>query len=227
MWFLGFPISMVLGGIFYQTIGPKRIMQFAFLGHTFGIVLTIYSGGYIGLLISTLLIGIGNGCTEAACNPMIADAYSGKTMNTLLNRFHMWFPGGIAIGALISKVMTDFNISWESQIWVIMIPTLIYVYLFLGQQFPKPRIEEIHQISKNIKAMFSPLFVFMMACMAFTAISEFGPQQWTSLILKDSGANPMVVLALIASVMAVARYWGGELVHKFDQSVLVEEAKTA
>jgi hypothetical protein len=50
--------------------------------------------------------------------------------------------------------------------------------------------------------MFSPLFVFMMACMAFTAISEFGPQQWTSLILKDSGAHPMVVLALIASVMA-------------------------
>ena len=78
MWFLGFPISMVLGGIFYQTIGPKRIMQFAFLAHTFGIVLTIYSGGYIGLLISTLLIGIGNGCTEAACNPMIADAYTGK-----------------------------------------------------------------------------------------------------------------------------------------------------
>ena len=111
MWFLGFPISMVLGGIFYQTIGPKRIMQFAFLAHTFGIVLTIYSGGYIGLLISTLLIGIGNGCTEAACNPMIADAYSGKTMNTLLNRFHMWFPGGIVIGALISKFMTDFNMS--------------------------------------------------------------------------------------------------------------------
>jgi hypothetical protein len=29
------------------------------------------------LLISTFLIGLGNGCTEAACNPMIADAYSG------------------------------------------------------------------------------------------------------------------------------------------------------
>jgi MFS family permease len=31
MWFLGFPISMILGGLFYHTIGPKRIMQFAFL----------------------------------------------------------------------------------------------------------------------------------------------------------------------------------------------------
>src|SRR5688572_27170457 len=90
MFFIGFPISMVLGGIFYTSIGPKRIMIFAFFAHTAGIILTIYSGGYVGLLVSTLLLGLGNGCTEAACNPMIASAYSGKLMNTLLNRFHMW-----------------------------------------------------------------------------------------------------------------------------------------
>jgi len=51
MWFLGFPISMILGGIFYHTIGPKRIMQFAFATHTLGIILTIFSGGYTGLLV--------------------------------------------------------------------------------------------------------------------------------------------------------------------------------
>ena len=89
MWFLGFPISMVIGGLIYNNVGGKLIMQFAFFTHTLGIILTIFSGGYTGLLVSTLLIGIGNGCTEAACNPMIADAYEGKQMNTLLNRFHM------------------------------------------------------------------------------------------------------------------------------------------
>src|SRR5688500_15604228 len=141
MWFLGFPISMVLGGIFYSTIGPKRIMIFAFFAHTLGILLTIYSGGYIGLLVSTLFIGLGNGCTEAACNPMIASAYSGKTMNTLLNRFHMWFPGGILLGSLISYFMTNMNWGWEAQIWVILIPTVIYAYLFYGLTFPLPRKE--------------------------------------------------------------------------------------
>src|SRR5687767_11137064 len=116
MWFLGFPISMVLGGIFYSSIGPKRIMQFALVAHTLGILLTIYSGGYVGLLVSTLLIGLGNGCTEAACNPMIAHMYTGKTMNTLLNRFHMWFPGGIVIGSLVSLFMTKMELGWEAQI---------------------------------------------------------------------------------------------------------------
>ena len=102
MWFFGFPISMVIGGLIYHKVGGKAIMQFAFFAHALGIILTIYSGSYAGLLISTLLIGLGNGCTEAACNPMIADAYSGTRMSKMMNRFHMWFPGGIMIGSLLS-----------------------------------------------------------------------------------------------------------------------------
>jgi MFS family permease len=218
MWFLGFPISMILGGLFYHTIGPKKIMQFAFITHIIGILLTIYSGGYVGLLISTLLIGIGNGCTEAACNPMIADAYEGKEMNTLLNRFHMWFPGGIVLGSLISKFMTDADLGWQAQIWIIVIPTLIYAYLFRGQEFPKSKVEAATSVGENLKAMASPIYIFILACMALTAISEFGPQQWTSLIMESSGAQPMVILALITGLMAVGRYFGGEIVHKYDQT---------
>jgi MFS family permease len=219
MWFLGFPISMVLGGIFYRTIGPKRIMSFAFFAHTVGIVLTIYANGYTTLLISTLFIGLGNGCTEAACNPMIADGYSGKLMNTLLNRFHMWFPGGIFLGSLISFAMTKMNLGWEIQIWIIMVPTIIYAYLFYGQIFPEPKNKEIASLKENLKAIFlSPLFYFICFCMTLTAITEFGPGQWAQLVLAKSGAEPMVILALTAGLMAIGRYFGGEFVHKFDQT---------
>jgi MFS transporter, putative metabolite:H+ symporter len=217
MWFLGFPISMVLGGIFYSSLGPKRIMIFAFFAHTLGILLTIYSGGYVGLLISTLFIGLGNGCTEAACNPMIASAYSGRVMNTLLNRFHMWFPGGIVLGSLISLAMTKMNLGWETQIWIILIPTVIYAYLFYGQVFPEPR-KESASLTVNLKAMGTALFIFICLCMTLTAISEFGPTQWAQLILAKSGAEPMVILALITGLMAVGRYFGGDFVHKFDQT---------
>lgn len=216
MWFLGFPISMVIGGLIYHKVGGGRIMQFAFFAHAVGIIMTIYSGSYVGLLISTLLIGLGNGCTEAACNPMIADAYEGNKMSKMMNRFHMWFPGGIVIGSLVSKFMTDAGFGWESQIWVIMIPTLIYAYYFFGQEWPKARTEEEATISGNLSAMASPLFIFMFVCMALTAISEFGPQQWVGLILAKSGAQPMLILALVTGLMAVARYFGGEAVHQFN-----------
>ncbi|MCF8325939.1 MAG: MFS transporter, partial [Leadbetterella sp.] len=156
MWFVGFPVAMIIGGLVYHTVGPKKIMLIAFACHAAGILLTIYPqtlGGYTGLLVSTFLIGIGNGCTEAACNPMIADTYQGAKMSKMLNRFHMWFPGGIVIGSLVSKFMTDANLGWQAQIWVILIPTIIYAYLFWGQEFPKPKVEGVTSIGENIKAM--------------------------------------------------------------------------
>jgi len=212
MFFFGFPISMIIGGLVYHSVGPKIIMQVAFVCHALGILLTIYAGGYTGLLLSTFLIGIGNGCTEAACNPMIADTYDGLQMNKMLNRFHMWFPGGIVVGSLVSKFMTDANLGWQAQIWIILVPTIIYAILFWGQAFPKPHVAGVTSIGENLKAMVTPLYLFMLACMAFTAISEFGPQQWTGMIMSKSGASPMLILALVTGLMALIRFFAAPIV---------------
>ncbi|WP_162417062.1 MFS transporter [Cyclobacterium roseum] len=218
MWFLGFPISMIIGGIVYHSFGAKNIMRVAFVAHTLGILLTIYAGGYTTLLISTLFIGFGNGCTEAACNPMIADMYSGVKMNKMLNRFHMWFPGGIMLGAIISNVMTTMNLGWEAQMWITMVPTVIYAVLFYGKTFPKAKVEGATSLGNNFKALFSPVFLFLFVCMSLTAISEFGPQQWVNIVLANSGANAMIILALTTGVMAVARFFAGPVVEKLGQT---------
>ncbi|PCE65768.1 MFS transporter [Sediminicola luteus] len=219
MWFLGFPISMVIGGLIYHKVGGKVIMQFAFFAHAVGILLLIFSGSFVGLLMANLLIGLGNGCTEAACNPMIADAYEGNAVSTMLNRFHMWFPGGIALGSLLSGFMTDnLGILGRDQVWLLLIPTVIYAVLFWGQSWPKAKVEEAATMGGNLKAMFTPLFLFIAVCMTLTAISEFGPNQWVGPILSKSGAHPMIILALTAGLMAVARYFGGNMVAKFDQT---------
>lgn len=218
MWFLGFPISMILGGLFYHKVGPKMIMNIAFVTHTLGILMTLFAGGYTTLLISTLFIGFGNGCTEAACNPMIADMYTGVKMNKMLNRFHMWFPGGIVLGSLISKFMTDAGLGWQPQIWVMMIPTIAYAVLFFGKAFPKPSVEGVTSISSNVKAMISPLYIFLFICMSITAITEFGTQQWANVVLDSSGASGMLILALTTGVMAVARFFAGPVVGKLGQT---------
>lgn len=218
MWFLGFPISMVIGGLVYHTVGPKIIMTVAFICHALGILLTIYAGGYATLLISTLLIGIANGCTEAACNPMIADMYSGVKMNKMLNRFHMWFPGGILLGALISKFMTDLGFSWQAQMWFILVPAIAYAFLFFGKTFPQPKVEGATSLGANLKAMISPLYIFLIVCMALTAITEFGPGQWVEIILGSSGADPMLILALTAGLVAVLRFFAGPVVATLGQT---------
>ncbi|WP_297335394.1 MFS transporter [Algoriphagus sp.] len=218
MWFLGFPISMILGGIFYHSVGPKIIMNIAFVTHTIGILMTVFADGYTTLLISTLFIGFGNGCTEAACNPMIADMYTGVKMNKMLNRFHMWFPGGIVLGSLISKFMTDAGFGWQAQIWIMMIPTIAYAVIFFGKVFPKPSVEGVTSLSSNFKAMLSPVFIFLFICMSITAITEFGTQQWANVVLGNSGASGMLILALTTGVMAVARFFAGPVVAKLGQT---------
>ena len=218
MWFLGFPISMIIGGLVYHTFGPKNIMMVAFVCHTIGILMTIFAGGYTTLLISTLLSGIGNGCTEAACNPMIADMYSGVKMQKMLARFHMWFPGGILVGSLISFSMTKMGFGWQAQMWVTMIPTIIYAVLFFGKTFPKPQLEEANSLANNFKAMLSPVFIFLFIAMALTAISEFGPSQWVSIILVASGAEPLLILALTFGVSAIGRWFAGPVVGTLGQT---------
>jgi hypothetical protein len=218
MWFLGFPISMILGGLFYHIVGPANIMRIAFVTHTLGILMTIFADGYTTLLISTLFIGFGNGCTEAACNPMIADMYSGTTLNKMLNRFHMWFPGGIVLGSLVSKFMTDGGFAWQTQVWVMMIPTIAYAVLFFGKAFPKPSVEGVTSVGSNLKAMLSPVFIFLFFAMALTAISEFGPQQWANIVLSQSGASGMLILALTTGVMAIGRFFAGPVVKALGQT---------
>lgn len=135
MAFLGFPLAMVIFGFLYNKLGPRLIMILAFAGHLLGLVLTIFAGGFLSLLISTFFIGFANGSVEAACNPLVADLYK-DDKTKWLNRFHVWFPGGIVIGAVVSYLMTNAGIGWQPQIAIMLIPTVIYGFMVFTTKFP-------------------------------------------------------------------------------------------
>ena len=212
--FLGFPVATVIGGLLYNFLWARKLMIIAFLSHVIGLVMTIYAGGFTTLLVSSFFIGFANGSVEAACNPLIADMYT-KNRTAMLNKFHVWFPGGIVIGALTSKFMSDLGMGWELQIAVMLIPTAIYGYLFFKEEFPESEHIET-DTSVNIQSLFNPLFLLIVACMTLTAISEFGPQQWIERILGNSGVNPMLILAMVTGIMALGRYFAGPIIHKLN-----------
>ena len=211
MAFLGFPVATMFGGLLYNWIGARKLILIAFVGHLLGLVLTMMADGFWLLLISSFCVGFANGSVEAGCNPLIADIYH-KNKTTMLNRFHVWFPGGIVIGALVSKFMTDMGMGWELQIAIMLIPTAIYGFMMFTQKFPEA-VNIENSTSANIKALFSPLFLFMVLCMTLTATTELGTQQWIERILGASGVSPMIIMAMVTGVMAVGRYFAGPLVH--------------
>ncbi len=216
MAFLGFPIATMLGGIIYNAIGAKKLVALAFACHLLGLLLTISADGFWALLISTFLIGFANGSVEAGCNPLIAQMYP-NNKTTMLNRFHVWFPGGIVIGALASSAMTSAGFNWQWQVALILIPTAIYGAMMLTAQFPKFDAQK-NSTCSNVKNLLSPLYIFLIICMTLTAVTEFGTQQWIEQILGSSGASPMVILALITGLMALGRYFAGPIVHRFSPS---------
>ena len=214
MAFWGFPVATIFGGLLYNYFGPKKLLVAAFLSHLIGLVMTIYADGFTTLLISSFLIGFANGSVEAACNPLIADMYS-NNRTTMLNKFHVWFPGGIVIGALATNFMNSFGLGWQLKIAIMILPTLIYGYMFFKALFPKSENIDT-DTSNNIKSLFTPLFIFVAVCMTLTATTELGTQQWLQPLLEKSGASPMLILAMVTGIMAVGRYFAGPIVHKLN-----------
>ncbi len=221
--FWGFPLAIIVGGFIVDIIGMKKLLVFAFIFHLLGIVLTIFANGYWTLFASTLLIGIANGTVEATCNPLVASLFT-DNKTTKLNHFHLWFPAGIVIGTLVVFGLDNalaHGISpkpyWISQveIGVMLIPTLIYGYLFSKLEFPvTERVASGVSSGDMYKALFNPLFGFMILCMFGTAITELFTNQWMDVLFKTVTDNAILILTFVASVQVLGRAFASPIVHK-------------
>jgi len=227
--FWGFPLAVIIGGMIVDIIGMKRLLVLAFIFHLAGIVLTIFADKFAtpfwSLFISTLLIGIANGTVEAACNPLVTALYS-DNKTTKLNHFHLWFPGGIVIGTLIVYFFDQADIGWKTQVSMMIIPTLIYGYLFSRLKFPvTERVASGVSTAEMYKSLANPLFIFMIICMFGTAITELFTGQWIDVLLKNVSDNAILILTVSTGVMVIGRAFAGPIVHKLaPQGVLLMSA---
>lgn len=220
--FWGFPLAIVIGGIVVDIIGMKKLLIAAFVFHLLGILLTVFATGYWSLFISTLCIGIANGTVEAACNPLVATIFpSNKT--TKLNHFHLWFPGGIVIGTLLVFFLNKLGVSWQVQVGLMIIPTLLYGYLFSKLELPvTERVASGVSSSDMYKALAKPLFIFMIILMFGTAITELFTGQWIDVLLKNVTDNAILLLTIETGVMVLGRGFAGPVIKRFSpQGVLL------
>ncbi len=212
--FWGFTLAMMFGGPLVDTLGFKKILGLAFVGHAAGIILTIFAWDFWSLFTGTLLFGIANGSVEAACNPLVATLYP-KDQTTKLNHFHVWFPGGIVIGGLFAFVFAKMGLGWKAQFATMLIPLVAYGFMFVGQQFPQTeRVQRGESTGSMFKALLAPGFILMVGCMLLTASTELGSGQWIPNILSHAGVSGILVLVMINGIMAVGRSFAGPFVHK-------------
>jgi MFS family permease len=213
--FWGFPLAVIIGGMVVDIIGMKNLLVAAFAFHLAGIILTVFAGGYWSLFLSTLLIGIANGTVEAACNPLVAALYP-DNKTTKLNHFHLWFPGGIVLGTLVVFLFNKIGLGWQIQVGIMVIPTIIYGYLFSKLSFPvTERVSSGISTGEMYKSLLNPLFLFMILCMFGTAITELFTGQWIDILLRNVTDNALLILTLTTGVMVLGRAFAGPIVSKF------------
>ena len=219
--FWGFPLAIVIGGMVVDIIGMKRLLVAAFIFHLTGIILTVFAQGYWSLFISTLFIGIANGTVEAACNPLVTALYP-QDKTTKLNHFHLWFPGGIVIGTLAVLLLNFIGFGWKVQVGIMIVPTIIYGYLFSLLKFPvTERVASGVSTKTMYSSVVSPLFIFMFLCMLGTAITELFTGQWIGLLLKNVTENSILILTLTTGIMVIGRAFAGPVVHRFSPQGLL------
>jgi len=213
--FWGFTLAQIVLGPVIDAIGMKHVMHIAFIGHLLGIVVTIFSASFWPLYAGTLLIGIANGSVEAASNPLVATIYP-REKTKMLNRFHVWFPGGNVIGGVIAYLMIErLNLGWPWLMAILILPTLIYGFLVFTLTFPETeRVTSGVSYKDMLKACVSPLFIFMVLCMLMTASTELGTGQWINALLGQVGVSAILILAFINGIMAIGRSFAGPVVHK-------------
>jgi MFS family permease len=131
-----FAISIILFSLFIDRIGYGTTMVFAFVGHVAGTIMTILAIGpknYQMLYFGTLVLALANGAVEAVVNPVTATLFPKKKTH-YLNILHSGWPGGLALAGIIVLLMGGISIQWK--LALVLLPTIIYGVLLLGQKFP-------------------------------------------------------------------------------------------
>jgi len=203
--FWGFAVAMFAGGYFIDIVKTKSIIWAAFAMHLIGIILLLMAKDYTSLFIANVFIGLGNGSVEAACNPLVATLFP-NNKTKMLNRFHVWFPGGIVIGSLLAAlIMDEINLPWQVLVSMLFIPLAIYGFLFFGQKIPETeRVSTGVSYKEMMRNVGAPItitlaVIFMILVATVPSISETITSNNTILLVIVA----VVALAIIVEGRAV------------------------
>jgi MFS family permease len=203
--FWGFTLATFLGGVIIDIVKTQRIIWLAFVAHLVGLSLLLMADNKLSLFLANLVIGFGNGSVEAACNPLVATLYP-NDKSKMLNRFHVWFPGGIVIGGLLAWIIvSQAGLSWQVLTSLLYIPLALYGYLFFGQSIPETeRVATGVSYKEMFRSLGAPFTILALVSLMIAAAS-------VPALAPDFSTNlPYILLAIVVVAVVIE----GRLINK-------------
>ena len=155
-----FAISIILFSLIIDRLGNGVSMAIAFTLHVVSALATLAAPllladagasadevmagqrrGFAMLYFGTFIFALGNGTVEAVVNPVTATLYH-REKTKYLNILHAGWPGGLVLGGLVAIGVSFVDPArvpgqlWQWQVGLVLVPTLAYGLLLLGQRFP-------------------------------------------------------------------------------------------
>lgn len=219
--FLGFALTVFLGSPACDWVGMGRLLLLAGFFHVAGTLSTIFAkeiGGaenaYNVLWGSMFVVGLAHGLVEAVINPLIATLYP-QDKTHKLNVLHAWWPGGLVMGGLIAVAMGQMGLDWRIKWAVILIPSLLYIAMLMGQKFPSTeRVASGVTNQDMFKQVFNPVFLAFLFCMLLTASTELAPNQLLETLSGSVGMSGTLILSYVSGLMFIMRFFAGPVAHK-------------
>jgi hypothetical protein len=116
--------------------------------------------------------------------------------------------------------------SWKVKMLLMLVPSVIYAAMFLGQRFPATeRVAAGVSFGDMFKELLRPLFLVIFLCMWLTAATELGFGAWVTNIFNEvmaSGTQAgILVLVLINGIMYLMRQFAGDISHRVSPVLLI------
>ncbi|RJP31610.1 MAG: MFS transporter [Candidatus Omnitrophota bacterium] len=215
MAFYGVASSVLVASPLLDIFGMRNLLYAGFVCHVGGILAFILAPSYPVLYLSMLVAGFGNGLVEVVINPLCATVYA-EEKTRRLNILHAWWPGGLIIGGILSVCMGKLGWEWQTQMGIVLIPTIIYGILIFGQKFPvTERVEAGVSYTEMVREVIRPGFLLLLGCMMLTAATEVAPSQWVGSVLSNTAnMSGTMVFVYGSAIMFVLRFFAGPLAKK-------------
>jgi MFS family permease len=225
LWAFGFII--IFCSFFLDRIGYKPLMFFAFFCHIASAVVTLLAtpihakfgadATYQCLSWGMILFAVGNGICEAVVNPLTATLFP-KERTHYLNILHAGWPGGLVAGSLATYFLHQAHVSWEAQICLFLLPTLLYGVMMIPERFPQPEVKTAGvSFGESLAQFASPILILLLLLHAMVGYVELGTDSWisniTGAILQDPGKG-LLLFVYTSFLMFALRFFAGPIVHK-------------
>ena len=155
-----FAISIILFSLIIDRLGNGVSMAIAFTLHALSAIVTLAApfaladpgagaeavqagqrNGFALLYLGTFMFALGNGTVEAVVNPVTATLFD-REKTKYFNILHAGWPGGLVLGGLVAIAVSFVDPArvpgrlWQWQVGLVLVPTLVYGFMLLGQRFP-------------------------------------------------------------------------------------------